>query len=53
MSWIPEEGSPPSPLADELPADDAVLDGDPTTSGIPQGRRARVLVADGNADMRD
>ncbi|MET0399039.1 MAG: ATP-binding protein [Longimicrobiaceae bacterium] len=53
LRWIPEEGAPPSPLADELPADDAALDGDPTPSGIPQGRRARVLVADDNADMRD
>ncbi|MEW5927063.1 MAG: ATP-binding protein [Gemmatimonadota bacterium] len=53
LRWIPEEGAPPSPLADELPADGAVLDGDPIPSGIPQGRRARVLVADDNADMRD
>ena len=53
LRWIPEEGAPPSPFADELPADDAVLAGDPTPSAVPQGRRARVLVADDNADMRD
>jgi signal transduction histidine kinase/DNA-binding response OmpR family regulator len=53
MRWIPEEGTPPSPLADEFPVDEAVLDGDPATSGMPQGRRARVLIADDNADMRD
>ncbi|MET0399061.1 MAG: ATP-binding protein [Longimicrobiaceae bacterium] len=53
LRWMPGDGASAAPGADEVPAGDAVLDGDPAASGTPRGRRATILVADDNADMRD